>query len=71
MACVLTHWLQISERLQISEYFLYPEGCPNGLGEHSALLSQVGVFSENKKGRTIFIVVSEHWFAHDNAVSPV
>jgi hypothetical protein len=43
MACVLTHWLQISE------YFLYPEGCPNGLGEHSALLSQVGVFSEDKK----------------------
>jgi hypothetical protein len=48
MACVLTHWLQISERLQISEYFLYPEGCPNGLGEHSALLSQVGVFSKKR-----------------------
>jgi hypothetical protein len=68
---VLIHWLQISEWLQVSEHFLNPEGCPNGLGEHSALLSQVGVFSENKKGRTIFIVVSGHWFAHDNAVSPV
>jgi hypothetical protein len=63
MACVLTHWVQISE------HFLNPEGCPNGLGEHSALLSQVGVFSENKKGRDIFIVVSKHGFAHDNVVS--
>jgi len=24
---------------------LKPEGCPNGLGEHSALLAQAGVFS--------------------------
>jgi hypothetical protein len=37
---------------------LKPEGCPNGLGEHSALLAQAGVFSgftENADNCRLFL----------------